>query len=283
MEKTGERLKNIRLEKGISLEEVHKRTRVHLSILRAIEDDDFINLNPVYVKGFIKLYCQFLGVNPADFIKEHREPLVTVTASDTEDKAVTFLRPPPPRSFAVDFKLISFFVGVIAAVFLLIALLRFIGGQMSRMRADARKPVAAAQQQKKKRAVKPAAKPALKQAPQPRQQAVAPAAKPATNAVKPATGAGSSAAEKGTPIRVGIHAKEDCWLQVKVDGKTVFQSVLARGRLESWQAQEKIELSLGSAGGVELEINGSRIPPLGRKGQVLRNVRINRDGLQVGK
>jgi len=72
-------------------------------------------------------------------------------------------------------------------------------------------------------------------------------------------------------------------MQVKVDGKTVFQSVLFRGRMENWTARERIELWLGSAGGVEVEINGSRIPSLGRKGQVLKNIVITKDGLKVSK
>ena len=55
MDKAGERLKKIRLDKGLSIEEVAKKTKVALNILKAIEDDSFINLEPVYVKGFIKI------------------------------------------------------------------------------------------------------------------------------------------------------------------------------------------------------------------------------------
>jgi hypothetical protein len=84
-------------------------------------------------------------------------------------------------------------------------------------------------------------------------------------------------------IRISINAIDDCWIQLKVDGKTVFQNILKKGRFESWQAKEKIELSLGSAGAVQLEVNGKLIPPLGRRGQVLKNIVITKDGLKVGK
>ena len=89
--------------------------------------------------------------------------------------------------------------------------------------------------------------------------------------------------DASAPIRIGIRAHDDCRVQVKIDGKTIFQNVLVNGRLESWQAKEKIELALGSAGSIELEVNGNRIPSLGRKGQVLKNILINRDGLRVSK
>ena len=35
----GEKIKSARLQKGLSLEEVHKKTKIHLNILKAIEED----------------------------------------------------------------------------------------------------------------------------------------------------------------------------------------------------------------------------------------------------
>jgi hypothetical protein len=113
----------------------------------------------------------------------------------------------------------------------------------------------------------------------------APAAKPKA-VIPPAQdqkiAAGAKKNEQ-SEIRLGLLAKEDCWVKVTVDGKTVFQTVLFRGRTENWTARDKIDLYLSSAGGVELEVNGSRIPSLGRKGQVLKNIVISKDGLKVGK
>ena len=82
-------------------------------------------------------------------------------------------------------------------------------------------------------------------------------------------------------ISLGMKAKDNCWVQVKADGKVVFQGVLKKGRFEHWQAKEKIELSLGNAGVVELEVNDKNIASLGRKGQVLKNILITRSGLST--
>jgi hypothetical protein len=84
-------------------------------------------------------------------------------------------------------------------------------------------------------------------------------------------------------IRLGIRAKEDCWLHVKTDGKTVFQNILKKGRFENWQAKEKIELSLGNAGVVELEVNGKLISSLGRRGQAVKNILITKEGLTTSR
>jgi cytoskeleton protein RodZ len=261
MDKAGERLKKIRLGKGISIEEVAKKTKVALSILKAIEEDGFINLEPIYIKGFIKIYCNYLGVPPSDFIAELKEPQVEVKLSDDEEKATTFLHPLPVRRPFPWVKVLM----VAGAVIIFLFFARFVRGCIKQQSKVA--PVVVSVP--KKTSPRPLA-------PAPKKAAAKAIAQNKSIPVK-------SNKEEQAGIRLGIHAKDDCWVQVKVDGKTIFQSVLFRGRMESWAAQERIDLWLGSAGGVELEVNGSRIPSLGRKGQVLKNIVISKDGLKVGK
>lgn len=82
-------------------------------------------------------------------------------------------------------------------------------------------------------------------------------------------------------IRLGIRANDNCWVALKVDSRIVFQRVLAKGRFESWKAKDKMELSLGNAGAVELEVNGQLFSNLGRKGQPLKNILITREGINI--
>ncbi len=49
----------------------------------------------------------------------------------------------------------------------------------------------------------------------------------------------------------------------------------------NWQANEKIELWLGNAGAVELELNGKLLKKIGRPGRPLKNVTITRAGLSI--
>ena len=83
--------------------------------------------------------------------------------------------------------------------------------------------------------------------------------------------------------RLGILAKEDCWLEVKLDGKTILNYILKKGRFEEWGAKERIEFSIGNAGGVDVEVNGESLPPLGRRRQVIKNIIITKQGLTVPK
>ncbi|MGA2774589.1 MAG: RodZ domain-containing protein [Candidatus Omnitrophota bacterium] len=75
MKQIGEKLKKIRLEKGLSLEDVQKQTKIHLNILKAIEGDGLTDLSPVYLKAFIKIYAKFLGLKPEELLPEHKEEL----------------------------------------------------------------------------------------------------------------------------------------------------------------------------------------------------------------
>ncbi len=283
MEKAGVRLKKIRLDKGISLEEVAKQTKITLSILRSIEDDGFVNIDPIYVKGFVKMYCNFLGVNPADYIAEHKPPQVEMRVSDQSEQATAYLNPsdvkkPPAILRAV---LIGACV-IVGLVVLFFAVKGIVSGVAAISKSFKKRPhaeiVAAAKKSGvAKTAKKRSSSPKPVAAPKQERKASDSAATVSSAATNTGISSSSSSPVSG-PIRLGIHAKDDCWVQVKADGKTIFQGMLSRGRVESWKADTRIDLSLGNAGAVDLEINGNRVMPLGRKGQVVRDIRINKDG-----
>jgi cytoskeleton protein RodZ len=62
----GEHLRELRQRRGLSLEELSRTTRVPPRYLEALESDNFSALPaPVFVRGFIRAYCQAVGA-PAD-------------------------------------------------------------------------------------------------------------------------------------------------------------------------------------------------------------------------
>jgi len=270
MESIGAKLKKLRLEKGITLEEVHKKTKIHLDILKSIEDDSFVNINPVYLKGFLKIYCNSLGVNPQDYLAGYKEFQEAIKSPLETEKHREFLEPVMVSRPFLNSKIIFIIISIIALVFLsigLVALTKTVFHKLSSFAKKTKSPVQAKSLEvKKPRIAKPQAR----------------------KLVKPTVESRSSERLTGKEgefeIRIGIHAIDDCWIQAKVDNRIIFQNVLKKGRFESWTAKDKIELSLGSAGAVQLEVNGKLIPPLGRKGQVLKNIVITKkDGLKVGK
>lgn len=270
METTGARLKKIRLEKGLTLEEVHRKTKIHLNVLKAIEEDSLVNFSPVYTKGFLKIYCNFLGVDSGAFLSDSKEVKHQAVKALSQEREKGLSR--PEKSFSLPASLVEFLRGkikiLVTVVFIFVALLvllrvgKFIVAKVKLLPKKA-KPSSS-------RVVNP-----KHEKQQARQEAFT------AQKVKVPEGASEPrripAATSG--VRLTIYAKEDCWMQVKIDGRVVFQNILKKGRSEIWKAKEKIELSLGNAGVVDLEVNDKLIQSLGRRGQQVKNILITKDGL----
>jgi cytoskeletal protein RodZ len=315
MDQTGAALKKLRLEKGISLEEVHKKTKIHPNILKAIEGDSLTNLSPIYLKGFLKIYCNFLGVDPKPYTSQvkpepKKEPKAEPRPKAPAKKAEGKKAPPKTqaphvaslvikkgavvlkklgarlkkisvqgliylRSHAQTIKRAVFFIlSIVIILFVFSSCVRFVSARFKAFN-ERRKSTAAKIQ---KQPVKIPAKPAPKLTTRP--SAAAPSVSSSETAVKAVVPAAESK-EVSPVIRLGVRAKGNCWVSVKVDGKVVFQRTLEKGRFESWQAKDKIELSVGNAAAVELEVNGQLFSNLGRKGQALKNILITKDGLKT--
>lgn len=66
----GRWLREQRLQSGFTLEQAAEETRISFGYLDAIEADRFDVLPaPVYVRGFVRLYALFLGIDPEDAIE----------------------------------------------------------------------------------------------------------------------------------------------------------------------------------------------------------------------
>ena len=261
-EPIGERLKKLRQQKGLSLEEVHKKTKIHINILKAIEGESLTNLSPIYLKGFLKIYCNYLGLDPRECLPDQKESL-RVTVEPSPVKPAPFLENAglklnawkPPKKLK---KIIIWLLAIAALGLAVFKIGRYIAS---------RPPVSPAVAQLSKE--RPQAKPAVRAKAQPPASA-----SPFSRTPLPK--------ESGGGISLSIAAKENCLILVKVDGRVVLHRVLERGRSDSWKARNKIELSLGNAAAVELIVNGQRFTNLGRKGQQLKNITITeKDGLRI--
>jgi hypothetical protein len=72
-------------------------------------------------------------------------------------------------------------------------------------------------------------------------------------------------------IEVRLKATGKCWTEVAIDGASSysFYDTLQAGDEQVFQGDEVISLHLGSAGAVEVTVNGQAWPPLGKPGEVV--------------
>jgi cytoskeleton protein RodZ len=74
-------------------------------------------------------------------------------------------------------------------------------------------------------------------------------------------------------------AQQDCWVEARADGETIINRVLAEGESETLEARGEIVLSVGNAGGLTFRVNDQPGLPLGRSGEVRKNIVITRKSL----
>lgn len=69
----GTTLRNARLAKGLTTSQAALATHIKVQTLDSIENDDFTCFAaPIYGRGFIKIYADYLGTDPTPLIEEYR-------------------------------------------------------------------------------------------------------------------------------------------------------------------------------------------------------------------
>jgi cytoskeletal protein RodZ len=72
MTSVGQYLQKLRVEKGMSVEEVSRSTRVPVASVERIEADRFSELpGEVFVKGFLRSYARAVAVQPDDVLARY--------------------------------------------------------------------------------------------------------------------------------------------------------------------------------------------------------------------
>ena len=67
---TGNDLRTLREAMGIELQDVFEVTRISVSVLQSMEEGDIEKLpSGSYIKNFLKIYAQFLGIDPAKIVE----------------------------------------------------------------------------------------------------------------------------------------------------------------------------------------------------------------------
>ncbi|MCM3782891.1 helix-turn-helix domain-containing protein [Neobacillus mesonae] len=74
MSELGQQLKEARLQKGLSLDDVQEMTKIRKRYLEAIESGDYKVLpGSFYVRAFIKTYAETVGLNPDELLEGHKK------------------------------------------------------------------------------------------------------------------------------------------------------------------------------------------------------------------
>lgn len=243
-----------REERKIPIAQVSRDTRVNERYLVAIEAGELSRLPAVaYAKGFIKIYAEYLGLDPKPLLDQFTRENHAIMAPNLTAEAD---HRPPAAPYSWNYTLI----GVAAAVVLaaMVFGISMLGNRPPAPQAPARKPA-------------PAGAEELETLPLPSIPTARPTLPP--EAVRQATPA-ETPRPKGRKLTV--KAREAVTLKIYADGALLFQGPVARGKDETWTAAESFDIRVSRPRMVDLTIDGKPIREL--KGRTPQNIRIGKDG-----
>jgi cytoskeleton protein RodZ len=88
---------------------------------------------------------------------------------------------------------------------------------------------------------------------------------------------------EGGPNRIVIRATADSWIQIRdTSGTVAFTRVMRPGDVYNVPNRTDLSLYTGSAGALEITVDGKIVPSIGQPGAVRRDVLLDPDRLQAG-
>lgn len=138
----GEKLQNMRTERRLSIAEVSKCTKIQSKYLEYLESGEYSKLPAdVYVKGFLKSYAAYMGINERNLIKQfEREKGIHKNIKKIDDKEKT-LNPINFSKLVITPKLIIASVLVLSVISIFFYLYKEVDSFVSKPRLVIIKPV----------------------------------------------------------------------------------------------------------------------------------------------
>lgn len=235
LQEIGVVLQKARKDRDITIDSVAEQILIRASLLRAIEQGSLEQLpEPVYIRGLIRRYGDFLGLDGEALAIQFFTPIETTHRSFWKNLAAAQLRP-----------LHLYLVYII----LMIAAISGLSYLLQRSTPEV--------------AILPPLDPQISQEP-----SSSPERSAGGDTSFNSTESNGSVESEGYPIQVDMTLTAQSWLRVVSDGETKFEGILQQGDSRSWTADDSLTIRAGNAGGVIVSYNSGQSQPLGDPGMV---------------
>ena len=245
-EKTvGAILKEARLAKGISLADAEKATSIRSRYLQAVENDEYDKTpGEVFLKGIIRNYGNYLGLNGPELVNEYKASAAGMAAEAVRSQGIREVEKVRLNIQLKDKRDIGSGTGRfempklpmkqclagLAAVAVLTAGYFAIPATINYFKNMPKEEAKQTEQ------VKPEAK--------------APAVLDKVN--------------------VDLEAEGDCWLEASADGKELFAGILHAKESKHFEAKDKLIVKYGNIGVVRIKVNGEAVDLKGEHGVAVK-------------
>jgi cytoskeleton protein RodZ len=259
-------LEKRRLERGLSLKEVEQATKIRTRYLEGLEREDPTVLpDPVYARGFLKTYANFLGLDGERLsreLKDRRSPRRERQLTHEVPESSEFEQPliTPGSVGGAERRRVSgaTILTVVLAVLVLAAVigaLYYVGSRSAGSGVD------------DEASEEPAVEQEPAPSPPPKEE---PAATETTTATTGAGAADESADDSASPERVVVAVRAvgpPAGTTIRADGAVVYDGIAQPGFSQTFEAQQSLSISTANGGAIEVEVDGQNIGRLANSGQ----------------
>lgn len=230
----GAQLKQIRKEKGLSLEQISAQTLIQSRTLQAIEDGKPERLpEPIYTQGFIRRFAEALDLDG------------TQIASTLPLQATRPLEQPGRQYYRPQLRPFHLYVIYLALIVAAVAGLSYLNDRSQN--GEDTDSIGAS----------PTVEPEV---------SGSPAASPVPGNSPP--GSSPTPTPMNQTLDVSVSLQGNSWLEVVADGQTVFEGTLETGTQRNWSAKQTLTIYAGNAGAVLVKPKNGEAKPVGASGAV---------------
>jgi len=249
----GEDFRSAREARGLSLSDVAEQIHIRSVYLGAIEQEDWPQIGaPVYVRGFIRTYARFLGLDAEAAVQRFNETVPAERAPGSSSGLVSM--DDDHRSGPSMWTVIGVLVAIIVVAFVGYEWWQYNQGSSGAPLAQTSAPAAGAVS-----AAPASAAPAAAGSPAP--------------GVSGSPDASPAASPSGSPSprlahQLALRFTQKSWLRVVVDGKVQIEGLVPAGVTKTYTGHVAY-VRAGNAGGVSVSLDGAPARALGKSGDVV--------------
>lgn len=252
-------LRETREARGLCLDDVAKVTRVGKGYLTALEEEMFDKLpSAVYVKGFLRVYANYLGLPEKDIIELYEKKFAGDQFQTPGQSPETKQVHSGKTAVGINKKrwyLLPVLIIVATATFYIIQ------NPPNWQTGVKERPVPLSVNAKPQQSVSPQPQPVLPTADANRRDFTGDAKDSKNHEVVNY----DSRSPKGIVLKIKVI--EDGWLDITIDDAVSQHYELKAGDLIEWKGEKGFTLDIGNAGGIEAELNGKTLKSFGNIGE----------------
>lgn len=273
MSHIGEKIRNERLKRNLSIEELSSKTTVRSHIIEAIESGNFNIMNEFYIKSFIKKLCDYLEINETEIIikkaanedqpkiddniqrneqieqiesKKHKQkkekPKKVITSTVTQsssDYSEIFKK--KKIKYSINPAIINYIIYSAVALFLVLAIYFIFFFDTKKIFEE--------------------------------KQYI----QDTTSVEEKSDNVLSEFFTKSDSLTIKAVARDTAWLRIEIDGQKSEEILMYPGMERLWNAWEYVVINQGNFGAIKFYRNDEHIEIPGKRGSIVKNIRITRN------